>query len=190
MLRLVFRFSVRRDVHGIQLVVPAANDHADGFFAKMQQALDIIRDADSRRWARIRRHLRRIVLLNGGGEFYHPELHAYVVDLPSFLARSPLEVASSVVHEATHARLHHKGISYEPSIRERVEMVCVGEEIAFLQRLGNTEELVARKRSSLESQWWSETSLHQRRFQQLQAHGVPRVLVRMFDRFRRFTRLS
>src|SRR3954465_3146194 len=112
MLLLVFRFSTRLRGDGIDLVVRAAEHDAATFFEKTQQAFDLLRKADPRRWARIQRDLRRVVLISGGGEFFFTKLRAYVMDGPSLRLRSSLEIASSLVHEATHARLYRAGMEY------------------------------------------------------------------------------
>jgi hypothetical protein len=189
-LLLVFRFSIRREVHGIQLVVPSANDQAPAFFEKTKQALELIRKADPRRWAKIPQLLPRIVLILGGGEFYHRDLHAYIVDLPSLRARSALELASAIVHESTHARINRFGAFYSPALRPRVEALCISQEIAFLRRFPESGALVTSKQESLKNPWWSDESLNQRRLAHLRAAGIPEFLVRVFDRLRRLTRAS
>ncbi|MGX5840155.1 hypothetical protein ACWGTI_05510 [Mesorhizobium sp. ArgA1] len=48
---------------------------------------------------------------------------------------TPAHIASTIVHEATHARLMRCGIGYEETLRDRVERVCLRREIAFAARL-------------------------------------------------------
>ena len=46
------------------------------------------------------------------------------------------QVASVIAHEATHARIHHAGVSAKGQ-RARIEAVCIRREIAFTSRLPN-----------------------------------------------------
>jgi hypothetical protein len=51
------------------------------------------------------------------------------------------QVAGAIVHEATHARLHQRGIGYEQELRDRVEQVCMGRELAFAAKLPDGESI-------------------------------------------------
>jgi hypothetical protein len=166
-------------------VVPTANAEAEHFFLKVEQALDIIRVADPRRWGRILKQLRRIVLVEAGGELYQSDLKAYLVDLPTLRHRSRLQVASAIVHEATHARLDSYGVSYSSPRRARIEAICVAEQIAFLERIPDTQRLVEQTRAALNTAWWSDEAMHQRRLRQLRAYGIPQALVSIIARFGR-----
>jgi hypothetical protein len=50
-------------------------------------------------------------------------------------ATTPEQIASTIVHEATHARLRRCGIGYDEAIRARVEAICFRREIAFADSL-------------------------------------------------------
>jgi len=58
--------------------------------------------------------------------------HTALVNVRS---RDPLEVASVLVHEATHAWLLHKRISHSKKSILRIERVCSEEELRFLERV-------------------------------------------------------
>jgi hypothetical protein len=188
-MRLIFYTCPRRAVHGIQLVVPAAEpDDTERFFAAVTNALELIQRTDPRRWRHVRNELRRMVLVNGGGESYHRGLQAYVVDLPTLRTRSQADLAATIIHEATHGRLYRWGIGYTPELRERIERVCVGEEISFLKRLSGTESLVEKRLADLMTKWWTDDALHDRRLQGFRANYVPGFIVQIIDRLYRARR--
>lgn len=51
------------------------------------------------------------------------------------LTESPGGIASTLVHEATHARLYRVDVPYTWESRERTEQLCRREEYRFVQRL-------------------------------------------------------
>jgi hypothetical protein len=190
LLHLLFRFSRRQRVHGIDLVVAGDETEVQLFFTKIREALEIIRTNDLHRWACVQRQLRRIVLINDGGQAYHREAIGCVVDLPTLRTQSALEIASTIVHEATHARFQRWGIDYKQSLRTRIETACVREEIAFLKRIPDTDLLIENLRSSLQTPWWTDEAIRERRLRQLRSAGVPQWMLQLYDRIRNFGRRS
>ncbi len=183
LMRLIFYTCPRREAHGIQLVVPGSEAHdTERFFHGITNALGLIQRTDPRRWRRVKKELRWVVLVNGGGEYYHSGLQAYVVGVPTLRTRSEADLAATIVHEATHGRLHRWGISDRPALRERIERLCVGEEIGFLKHLPGTEDLIEKRLCALKSAWWTEESLHQRWFEQLRASFFPNFVIQIVDR--------
>ena len=56
-------------------------------------------------------------------------------------------IASTIVHEATHARLERWGIIYEEESRYRIEAICLRRELNYLAKLpdsGPLQEEIAR----------------------------------------------
>jgi len=173
----------RRRVDGLELVDLTASDAADYFFARVTDALALMRQQAPIAFGGIQRRLKRIALLAGGGEFYHRGLQAYVVDLPTLRKRSIPELALAIAHEAAHARIERFGIRYHPSRRARIEQICVRAERALAEKLPDNHVILARIAEKLSTQWWTEDSLHRRRLDQLSAHGTPAWLVRLYDRW-------
>lgn len=177
----LIRFSPRTKVHGVELAAPTGVAGPEELFRKAGQALELLSSTAPRLLRRTQRYLNRIVFVSGGGEVYHERLGAYLVDLPTFQSRSIREVASAIVHETVHARLVRWGIQYDAKRRDDIERVCVNEEIAFLARLPESGEVIATKRESLKTRWWTKQELHQRRLAQLRAHGIPQAFIRLYD---------
>ena len=106
---------------------------------KVTEALRLIRDFDPTRYRRLLRDVRQILVttLPASIAQWMDSLRACELD-ERYIIRdgtTPELVASIIVHEATHARLMRCGIGYEESLRDRVERVCLRQEIAFAARL-------------------------------------------------------
>ncbi len=109
-------------------------------FDRVAQALDLIKTSDPLRYRRILRDLDRIVvapLLTGAKAQYSREINACEIDERFILGEryAPELAASTIVHEATHARLEHMGFVYVEERRQRIEQICVGRECAFLAKV-------------------------------------------------------
>ena len=106
--------------------------------------------------------------------------HDYVVSLST----SAAEIASTLVHEGTHARLVACGFDYAPERRARIEAICARSEIAFARQLPDSEDLIegAEWRLALDPSEWSYRVLQQRQLQELAELGVPPWLIAQFER--------
>ncbi len=137
---------------------------------RVAHALSLIAAVDERRLERMRRLAKRIIIVpvvGTDGEYWHRQ-RALVLGEPH-ADHAPLEqIAMTLVHEATHARLSKAGIGYDARIRHRVERACIGEELAFARRLPNPEawvELAGAKR--VDPEYWSDDQKQQRRVRAL-----------------------
>lgn len=121
----------------------------------MEQACRLIRDNDPVRFARIQRDLKRIwslMLMGNPGEYVHATAtcrleRRYLTDDATPL----VEIASTIVHEATHARLDACGFGYEEEDRRRIEHVCFRREVAFGRRLPDGADVIERAEQYLNS---------------------------------------
>jgi hypothetical protein len=116
----------------------------DGVFERVAEAVLLIKTLDPRRYARVLRDVDRVlvtVLQSGFVAQYNSALGACELDERFVLAESTLPevIAGMIVHEATHARLRRCGFVYSEDRRERIEGVCLRQEMAFLSRTPNGE---------------------------------------------------
>jgi hypothetical protein len=147
-------------------------DDSTPYFAKVTSALEIIAQYQPKRLDRIRRDLRFIVIFNQQAGSYWHDLRACV--LPhDIIAMNTERVAVSIVHEATHARLHARGIPYDLPLRARVEGVCINEEVSLLRFLANGSERAAARLALLETPWWTEEQLRERAIYSLNMYAPP-----------------
>jgi hypothetical protein len=110
------------------------------------------------------------------------------LEYASQASTSPAQLASSLLHEATHARLERLGFRYHPELRQRLEAICTRAEVAFAEVLpdGGTmlEELAATLQ--LDASFWSDAHLHEQRMTALRKLGMPGWLVAAADRMHRW----
>ena len=136
--------------------------------AKIYQALNLISEFDSRRYHQIKRDVKRIwiAVAPGYGAQWMEELQTCILDTKYFRRTdiSPSEMALTIVHEATHARLFKLKIGYSEEIRERVERICIKSEIAFAKRLPDGQKFVEMAESRLQTpkSFWTNTEFQQR----------------------------
>jgi hypothetical protein len=142
-MRLAIRMSPRTRIEGFEVAQLAGADSSQMLFAKVQAALGVISTYDPRRFGSLQRDVRRILLLNAGdaaGMYWH-ELRACVLDLSYVREFPPEYIASTLVHEGSHARLRRR-FRYPPQLRKRIEALCIGQEIRFASKLPAAAELV------------------------------------------------
>lgn len=106
---------------------------------RVEEALQLIKRHDTLNYSRITRNLDRIWvhLLPSAQAHYDRSLNACTLDERYVLNETmTLErIASTIVHEATHARLESWGIIYEEKSRYRIEAICLRREHNFLTKL-------------------------------------------------------
>lgn len=108
--------------------------------------------------------------------------------------RTTEDIASAIVHEATHARLWRYGFRYPEEMRSRIEAVCFRRERAFATKLPNGEkiqDLAARSLAAYAGQeHWTDEVRRQRQeegvIRALEYLGVPKWLMRALRATRRW----
>lgn len=144
----ILQSSARLDVMGFDVRLYALGAANADVARRLQEALSLIREKDPRRFARMQRDLRHIVVKPTQGAFYWILSNTCVLESPEILARSPAILALTVIHEATHARLTNAGIYPSAATVQRIEERCIAEERSFtilLRQAGysGTERLLA-----------------------------------------------
>lgn len=155
---LLLRLSTSIHVDGLWIGAFCDEDQ-DEVLLRVESALALIKAHDAKRHVRVIASFDRIWVsyLFGAVGQYVPELRRCQLD-PKFVLSSPVEViASTIVHEATHARLLKVGIPYTWENRFRVEKSCIRQELVFAKRIPGAEELQRRinEKLLLEPEVWS-----------------------------------
>lgn len=179
LVRIGLRFLPTSSKYSIELAVFSGRGEPGPLFGKIGEALALIQSYDPVRLARIRGHLKRIALVERGGEVYDHGLRTYLADAGVLRRRQPAEVAMAIVHEATHARLRHCGIRTTESNQARIEALCVKEEIAFASRLPDGAVFIEHARSKLHTPWWGKAESARRADDQLRSLRVPEWVIRL-----------
>jgi hypothetical protein len=140
--------------------------------SRVEDALLLIKQISPLQYARVIRNLARIwafVLPNAKAE-YRQSLNACMLD-ERYVSESIIErLASSIIHEATHAMLERLGISYEQKLRSGIETVCFRRELAFAAKLPNGTELRKELLRKVEwygsnEEWFSDVNFRERQNQ-------------------------
>jgi hypothetical protein len=119
----------------VRIYAVESDDH-DHLRQLLGSALDYLATYGPRQYKQLRHRIRRVSIrqlphLQGAFEEAGPA----IVIAEAFLSRSatsPVRVASTLVHEATHARIHELGIRHRGKTAIRIERACTREELRFL----------------------------------------------------------
>lgn len=147
---------------------------------RIREALRLIQEREPRRYGRLKKDVKRFLITRVAGAEYIHAIRACMLS-PKYLSEGSTEqIAATIVHEGTHARLSAQGIRYSPSLRERIERACVREEIVFASMLPNGADLIEAANDKLDQPWWTEEEEFARRLRQLEQLGRPRWYRRLY----------
>ncbi len=115
----------------------------DSFQPTLENALQLVREHDPRRYARIKRYIHRIVnsvSFSGTGGFYDYSTRTCMLEFQDGVPGANIEAltglyACFLVHESTHGIVEDRGIKYTKETRVQIEHLCVSEENRFAARL-------------------------------------------------------
>ena len=139
---------------------------------RLEEALLLIKRHDGLNYSRVIRNLSRIWvnLVPSSLAHYDRALNACVFD-ERFIrneATTTEDIASTIIHEATHARLESLGVTYDEAKRPRIEAICLRRELGFARKLpdGNSfrQQIVDRLAwLAGDHDFYSDTNFQQRR---------------------------
>lgn len=160
-------------VEGVRVSVLASKEEEAELFEKVRLALSTIRERDPRRYRCLQRDLARIFVADGSGAEYVPTINACHLAISHIRRRSVVELAMTMIHEATHARLWRRGFRYQEHRRERIERLCVSQEVAFAALLPSSEALIEKAEQLLRAQWWTREAQIDESLARLEASNAP-----------------
>ena len=129
-----------RQVRGFSVVVDNTRHdiRTEDVLRRLDESLALVERYQPWRLAHLRRDLKHIRVMRFPTRgAYFPEHRACMVEL-TFLNRrdiGPATVASTIVHEGMHARVHRMGVSLENRDRAHEERICRRAELEFGQSL-------------------------------------------------------
>jgi hypothetical protein len=193
--RLSLWFSTGRDIDG--LWVGTTESKPQPGLRRVEDALQLIKRHDSLHYSRVIHNLERIWvhLLPNARARYDPSLKACELDERFVLPETTTleQIASSIVHEATHAKLERWGVSYDEKERSRIEAVCLRRELHFIAKLPHSEPLREERERTLEwcdsdPDYFSNVSFQQRYHQGVvetaRYVGIPDWFIRLLLKVR------
>ena len=189
--RLLYRVSEEHAVEGIVIALYGPLDSERGVLLnKLHAALELLKTHDQRSLERIRLYAKAIWVHMGVPGYGAWNASQQLIELQDEYVMSeettPPDVASTLVHEATHAWLTKRGIAYDAGQRARVEAVCYRTELVFLRRVSGVEtELITQTEAQLdlEESTWRTGAYRSRELDRLTDLGVPKWLRSTIDWF-------
>ena len=186
LLHLTLRLTKHRRSLGVAIVNFAPRGTSfEAALAKVSEALALIDGYDPRRFRRITRDVKYVIVartrVSTVAEYWH-SLRACMLDIDFVTGNSPGVIAMLIAHEATHARLRRIPVR---SARHRVERCCVHQEIAFAERLPEPARAALvgwAQTKQVDEAFWSESSVRERANQRLIGTGMPGWIVRVFGK--------
>lgn len=179
--RAAMLMSKRTSVEGFEVANLSESKEDSELLRRVREVLLLISRTEPSFFRRMKQAVCRILIAPSGGAAgsYWSFLDGCALSAHHVLTDSTTSVAMTLIHEATHARLHHKGIRYTPQLRPRIEAMCIRAEVEFARRVPGTEQLVAEAESALSKPWWSGEAQKTRKLNQLRTLGVPGWLLRV-----------
>jgi len=157
------------------------NNRDQPLLDSVESALMLVKQYDSVLYQHIHRRIRRIWitdLIGSNGAFNVSERWCSL-DRNFVTSSSPQSIASTIVHEATHASPCLLRIGYKGTNVHRIEMLCMRRQLAFATKLPNGESVCADIRRNLArpAEFWSPSIQSNRQLdlgrKKLQELGMP-----------------
>ena len=179
-------------VHDIRVAVSDKAKHT-GPLDKVEAALHLVLRHDPRAMQVLQTQTHGIfVFMTHGGAYAEWSRDGKLVLLkPEYVSApetSSLQLASALVHEATHAWLEKLGFEYSPERRPRIEAICFKRQLRFVKHAGGGSELVSELEWQLarDPEYFSDEAFRERSLTELQTDleglGVPRRIAITFER--------
>jgi hypothetical protein len=141
--RIGLWLSISREIDG--LWVGTMESKPLPALCRVEEALQLIKRHDMFSYSRVTRDLDRIWVkpIPSGQAHYERSSNACVIDKRYILQEtmSIARIASTIIHEATHARLDKWGVEYVEERRARIEEICLRRELNFLAKLPDSRSL-------------------------------------------------
>jgi hypothetical protein len=173
-----------RMVEGVQIVLSETEVDEQSVMKKLSSVLQAMARVDPLKSEQFRRGVQQITIWPGDTTAFD-RMGGIHLSASYLLGQSPEAVAAALVHELTHLRIANSGVPYHPSLRERIETICVRKEAAFLRRAGGIHATAMAEEvlSGLHNPWWTRDERRARIRANLERGNLPGWLARFF-RFR------
>lgn len=160
-------------VQGVKVRICHGAPNHDAVAAKLGRALTLLKSVRPGLAKRSMQSIRRVVVWRGNSEYWS-STHACAVDAKLFGDDYPDYVlASTLVHEATHARLDRADLQWREDLRARVEQICTNQQIDFAKLVPGTERYRAWLQDGLTIPWWTKEGIRARRLAAMQEAELP-----------------
>ena len=176
------RFSHRLHIHDVPCYVSLfhSKQEKEEIFHKLHGAILLIKTHSPVKFSQLRTDVNCILVFGNSshlGRYINKLRLVELYDEYVNNAEITIEmIASTIVHEAQHARLFRLGIGYEEAIRYRVERLCFLAERSFGLRIPNGDQVVIDANNQLKNNYYGRFSNEANRkanFKVLEELGCP-----------------
>ena len=171
-----------RELDGLDVCIAGSRTDADDVMEKTGTALRLIAKYDSVLYRQIKSDIRLLLFTGASGGSYLAGMKACRIGIAYTRRVAPVELAMTIIHEGTHARLDRTGLRYDGYQREQIERTCIAAEIAFAERIPGSEEAAKASKQLLNTRWWEPERLAEDALIELRAGGVPKWLAKWIVR--------
>lgn len=182
MVRLTIAFSAKRLINGVEVVNQTDQNRSEEYFEDVQAALAVLEQYAPWYLKTVQRNLERILIVYQPGSTYWAFVKSCALSRVTLESQPPPWVASIILHEAVHGRLHRRGIRYEGQLRSRIEHICLKHQLLLLARVPDSEHLVEHLLRHASGDWFSEDELRRANARKLNALGAPRWVTRWLSK--------
>jgi hypothetical protein len=188
-MRLILWTAPTRQIHGLRVAVTSRDPQLlDLIWTKVEEALLLLQRQHPRGYRTVMRQVRRVIVgfspINPGR--WHHRLRLCFVSIEWYAQprTSAADLASTLLHEATHGRLENLGYRYTPRYRVRLEAICTRAEMELAAALPDaaTRQAALAERLEQMSVLYSDVSISQWKLQALRKLGAPVWLLRALER--------
>lgn len=176
----------RGSAYGIRLVAFDESSRGQGelFFARVTLALGLIERYDPRWIRRMRRDFSGIWLGGSpGAPCFDVMTRRCVLNWNSVMYGGILDLALTLIHEATHARIASRGMARHPvAPAVRQEGAAVRQEMAFVALMPATGDRLRHLATKLDDPWWTPERMLQRLRAWNREAEIPDWLARRIER--------
>ena len=175
----------RRQILGINVFSNVDESPADqeAAFEQTRLTLEYVRRYDERRfrWVALVHH----IMLWPGHYSAANRFDGIVVSRADLVDWGLPYAASVMVHEATHVRIERAGVPYLPRYRDRIERLCIEEQIQFLRAVPDGGEAYASAvEAALGEPWWTTEQRDRTVHKVVAENGLPEWLAHLIVRVR------
>ena len=189
---LVFRFATKERVAGVPVGTLLSEHPQRELMAKTRAAVALIAELDPRQLDRLKRLVAGVFVFDETGPLGAWMEGPRLIRLNEAFIAAPdtsiAEVASTIVHETTHAWLEARGFAYQADRRRRIEAICFRAGAAFARRLPDGAALATdyeERAAGVLAQSdrdWSDAAFLERGSARLRALYVPEWFVQWYVR--------
>jgi len=163
----------KMEVDGIRVIFTDTVVDRPECAARIRRAIEMA-VAVGRPYAALMKRIRRVVIWPGN-RIFADSAGGVHVSSEALLGIGDLALASVLVHESVHLRISALGVRYEPAHRERIERLCIGEQVRFLRSFGEQGEEMARDAELvLGFPWWTQEQRDADVEQLCDEHRIPK----------------